>query len=123
MDQTQVELRVGRDRVPIMVHKELLCYYSEFFRGAFEGGFRESEEKSLRLANVDLRIFRLCQHWLYAQASRRTAEPEQKKADRSKSNNSTRHVSNGSHGGVPEWLKSKGIRLYLSFICPTTKHA
>jgi hypothetical protein len=69
MDQTQVELRVGRDRVPIMVHKELLCYCSEFFRGAFEGGFRESEEKSLGLSDVEREVFRLFQHWLYAHSN------------------------------------------------------
>jgi hypothetical protein len=110
MDQTQIELRVGRDRVPIMVHKELLCYCSEFFRGAFEGGFRESEEKSLGLSYVEREVFRLFQHWLYAQTSRCEAEPQQKKVDRSKSNRQTRNVSTGSGSsqGVPEWLRLEG---------------
>jgi hypothetical protein len=43
MDHTQLEMRVDHGEVPIMVHKEPLCYYSEFFRDVFEGGFRERE--------------------------------------------------------------------------------
>jgi hypothetical protein len=70
MDQTQVEIIVGEEEKAFMVYKELVCFHSEYFRGAFEGSFRESEEKSIVLADVTESTFRLFQVWLYAQATR-----------------------------------------------------
>src|ERR1041384_375834 len=70
MDQTQVEIIVGEEEKPFMVYKELVCFHSEYFRGAFEGSFRESEEKSIVLDDVTEATFRLFQVWLYAQATR-----------------------------------------------------
>jgi hypothetical protein len=58
-----------------MVYKELLCFHSEYFRGAFEGSFRESEEKSIHIKDVSESTFRLFRFWLFAQTTREEAGP------------------------------------------------
>jgi hypothetical protein len=52
------------------MYKELLCCHSKHFQADFEGHFRESEEKTIRLQHVDIRVFRIFCHWLYAQLFR-----------------------------------------------------
>ncbi|KAF2128458.1 hypothetical protein P153DRAFT_397531 [Dothidotthia symphoricarpi CBS 119687] len=70
MDQTLVNILVGEGEKCFMVHKDLLCYHSKYFRGAFEGSFREKEDKTIRLRDINEGVFRLFQFWLYAQATR-----------------------------------------------------
>ncbi|KAF2024923.1 hypothetical protein EK21DRAFT_93690 [Setomelanomma holmii] len=71
MDQAQVEIILDDDEEKtLMMYKELLCFYSEYFQRAFAGQFLESEEKSIRLHDVTERTFRLYQVWRFAQAAR-----------------------------------------------------
>jgi hypothetical protein len=72
MDPEMVKLVIGPDHAKktFTVHKELLCYHSEYFRNAFNGDWRESDEKAIRLEDVTEDVFRVVIHWLYAQSSR-----------------------------------------------------
>jgi hypothetical protein len=47
-----------------IVHKGLICHYSEYFRGAFEGGFKESEGL-VTLGDEDEEAFLAFFAWLY----------------------------------------------------------
>jgi hypothetical protein len=44
-----------------------LTHYSEFFRAAFTGNFREATDKVVKLAITDPHIFECYVHWLYYQ--------------------------------------------------------
>lgn len=48
-----------------MVHKELLCFYSDYFRKAFTGSSEEASENKITLSDVSVEIFEAFQHWLY----------------------------------------------------------
>jgi hypothetical protein len=79
MDQTQVEVILEDYEKSFMMYKDLACFHSECFRGAFNRSFRESEEKCLRLSDVTKGTFRLFQFLLYAQATREENDPTLKK--------------------------------------------
>jgi len=79
MNQDQVEIVLDDEEKTFMVYKELLCFHSDYFRGAFTGSFRESVEKSIRISDVSERVFRLFQTWLYAQVTREEADPATKR--------------------------------------------
>ncbi|KAF2804176.1 uncharacterized protein BDZ99DRAFT_467548 [Mytilinidion resinicola] len=63
--QTIVTLKAGPEGVPFDVHGELLCSSSEYFRGAFKGGFKEAEERSISLSDVPVPLMRQFIQWLY----------------------------------------------------------
>jgi hypothetical protein len=48
-----------------VAHEDLLTYHSEFFRAALGGGFKEAEEKTVRLPTEDTTIFEFFQFWMY----------------------------------------------------------
>jgi len=77
MDPTVVNIVIGRSdaKKTFTMHKELLCYHSEWFRKAFNGDWRESEEDFLHLKGIPEEVFRVVSHWLYAQ-SFRVATPD-----------------------------------------------
>jgi len=52
-----------------LLHRELLCSHSPYFAGAFKGGFRESEDKSIHLQDVSASTMRLFQFWLLKQST------------------------------------------------------
>ena len=79
MDQTQVEVILADSKKSFMVYKDLACFHSLYFRGAFEGSSQESKKKSIRLRDVSEQTFRLFQFWLFAQATREEAGPASKK--------------------------------------------
>jgi hypothetical protein len=58
---------VGESEEPFIVHEHLLVYHSEFFRAAFTGGFKESEDKVVKLRDTEPLIFECFVHWLYYQ--------------------------------------------------------
>jgi hypothetical protein len=70
MDQAQVEIHLVPDNLFFTVHREIICFYSGYFRKAFGGSFLEAEEKSVKLPDVTKDIFGVFQYWLYAQAMR-----------------------------------------------------
>lgn len=53
-----------------MLHKDLLCAHSRYFRNACEGLLPDSEERAIHLPNVSESTIKLFQFWLYGQATR-----------------------------------------------------
>jgi hypothetical protein len=64
-DQTIVTLKVGPDAQPLNIHKDLICKSSKYFTKAFNGGFKEAEERSITLKDVDVVTAQRYMHWLY----------------------------------------------------------
>jgi hypothetical protein len=48
-----------------VIHKDLLTFYSDFFRGAFNGSFIEAAEGKLSLPDVEVPIFDIFNQFLY----------------------------------------------------------
>ncbi|KAJ9643107.1 clathrin associated protein complex medium subunit [Coniosporium tulheliwenetii] len=67
-DSTIVTINVGPNARPFHIHRAPLCRWSEYFRGAFEGSFREAEEKALTLDDVSVKTFVAFTEWLYMRA-------------------------------------------------------
>jgi hypothetical protein len=60
-----VKIYVGQDKESWVLHQEVICERSEFFRKAFTGGFHESEKKEIYLEEEDPRMFGHFVNWLY----------------------------------------------------------
>jgi hypothetical protein len=58
---------VGKDQKRFVVHEQLLTHYSEFFRAALTGRFKEVEDKVVKLEDTRPRVFECFVHWLYHQ--------------------------------------------------------
>lgn len=56
---------VGADKEKFVVHKDLICSKSEYFRAAFAGRFKEAEEEEMRFENVSPAVFRTVINWVY----------------------------------------------------------
>lgn len=69
-----VMVLVSTSKQPFIVHKGLLCFYSDFFRAAFEGSFKEATERKIELPDVDIDTFEAFQVWLYSQSFRSTED-------------------------------------------------
>ena len=48
-----------------VVREDLLTHYSEFFRAALTGGFKEAADKIVTLKDEDPDVFGVFVHWLY----------------------------------------------------------
>ncbi|KAG9657191.1 hypothetical protein KCU64_g5367, partial [Aureobasidium melanogenum] len=62
-----VTLIVGATKEHYILHKDLLCFYSDFFRAAFNGSFKEAAERKIELPNTEVDVFEAFQVWLYTQ--------------------------------------------------------
>ena len=60
-----VKIYVGAEKVCWVIHEDLICNKSSYFRGAFRGGFIESANKSIHLEDEDPSIFKIVVEWLY----------------------------------------------------------
>jgi hypothetical protein len=60
-----VTLIVGKEKKAYILHKNLLCLYSDYFRAAFNGQFKEATERKLELPDVETSLFDEFQVWLY----------------------------------------------------------
>ncbi|KAF2499049.1 hypothetical protein BU16DRAFT_614602 [Lophium mytilinum] len=60
-----VTLKAGPEAVPFHIHEDLLCRHSQYFRGAFKGGFKEAEERTIALDDVTVASMRQFTQWLY----------------------------------------------------------
>ncbi|KEQ66970.1 uncharacterized protein M437DRAFT_15616, partial [Aureobasidium melanogenum CBS 110374] len=56
---------VGTNKKTYVVHKDLLCFYSDHFRAAFQGSFKEATERKIELPKVSEDDFEHFQVWLY----------------------------------------------------------
>ncbi|KAI4729861.1 hypothetical protein E4T49_02313 [Aureobasidium sp. EXF-10728] len=63
--QETVTLVIGKERKTYTLHKDLLCFYSDYFRTAFNGSFREALERKIELPDVEITLFEESQVWLY----------------------------------------------------------
>ncbi|KAF9694843.1 hypothetical protein EKO04_006996 [Ascochyta lentis] len=73
IDQTLIGITIGDDeeeKKSFMLHKDLLCAHSRYFRNACEGLLPESGERAIHLPNVTESTIKLFQFWLYGQATR-----------------------------------------------------
>ncbi|KAG9656966.1 hypothetical protein KCU95_g16738, partial [Aureobasidium melanogenum] len=60
-----VTVEVGPQKQAFSIHKDLLCYYSDYFRGAFEGSFKEAVDGKIWLQKEDPTIFDVFNSFLY----------------------------------------------------------
>ena len=58
-----VTLVVGTLKLQYTLHKGLLCFYSDFFRAALNGSFKEAKDRRIEFPEVDIAF----QVWLYTQ--------------------------------------------------------
>jgi hypothetical protein len=73
IDQTLVGITIGDDeetKKSFMLHKDLLCAHSRYFRNACEALLPESEDRAIHLSGVTESTIKLFQFWLYGQATR-----------------------------------------------------
>ena len=47
------------------MHKELICYHSDFFRATLDGSFNEAENNVVDLPEDDVEVFKDFETWLY----------------------------------------------------------
>ena len=62
-----VTLEVGDEQRKFMVHHDLLCVHSQYFRAALQGGFKEAETKAFQFDDVDPEVASWLIHWVYYQ--------------------------------------------------------
>lgn len=55
----------GDEKQELVLPREYLTTVSEFFENRFKSAFREDNEKSLRLDDVETRTFRIFVEWLH----------------------------------------------------------
>lgn len=73
IDQTLIGITIGEeedDKKSFMLHKDLLCAHSRYFRNACEGLLSEDEALTIHLPNISESTIKLFQFWLYGQATR-----------------------------------------------------
>ncbi|KAF3042224.1 hypothetical protein E8E12_009814 [Didymella heteroderae] len=73
IDQTLIGITIGEeeeDKKSFMLHKDLLCAHSRYFRNACEGLLSEDETLTIHLPNISESTIKLFQFWLYGQATR-----------------------------------------------------
>ncbi|KAH0367800.1 hypothetical protein KCU65_g4458, partial [Aureobasidium melanogenum] len=63
--QTLVTVEVGSGKKKFVIHKDLLTFYSDYFRGAFNGSFKEAAEGKLSLLDEDVEVFDIFHKFLY----------------------------------------------------------
>jgi hypothetical protein len=59
-----VTISISPDKTLYKVYKDLVCYHAEYFRTAYNGRWKESEE-GVVLADVEIEVFNIFLHWLY----------------------------------------------------------
>ena len=60
-----VKIVVGPEKALFLLHKDRLCQMSEYFRGLFQGNFKDAKEDTTTLAEEDVTGFKLFQHVVY----------------------------------------------------------
>ncbi|KAH0162775.1 hypothetical protein KCU67_g5805, partial [Aureobasidium melanogenum] len=60
-----VTVIVGSTKEAFSIHKDLLVFYSDYFRAAFNGSFTEAAEGRIELLDVNQEVFQNFHAWLY----------------------------------------------------------
>lgn len=60
-------IEAGPDRKKYLLHKAFLTHYSEYFRNALKGPWKEAEEGVIPLEDIDLGVLNIFTNWLYTQ--------------------------------------------------------
>ncbi|PVH80944.1 hypothetical protein DL98DRAFT_372884, partial [Cadophora sp. DSE1049] len=60
-----VKIYVGPEKECWVIHEDLICNKSKYFRSAFQGGFAESANKSIHIEDEDPKVFKFVVEWLY----------------------------------------------------------
>jgi hypothetical protein len=60
-----VTVVIGSTKKSFTVHKDLLIFYSDYFRAAFNGSFIEAIDKKINLLDTDQKAFEHFYAWLY----------------------------------------------------------
>jgi hypothetical protein len=58
-------VKVGPKKKPFLIHKDLLVFYSDYFRGAFNGSFSEATKGSIYLADERVDVFTIVNQFVY----------------------------------------------------------
>ncbi|THX37813.1 hypothetical protein D6D10_05616 [Aureobasidium pullulans] len=61
-----VTVVVGSEKKSYSLHKGQLCFYSDYFRAAFNGSFKEATDGKIELMDVEPKVFDIFQIWLYS---------------------------------------------------------
>jgi hypothetical protein len=61
-----VVIFVGPTKKRYTIYKDIICHHSEYFRAAYSGRWKESDE-GVTLEDVEVEVFNLFVHWLYTQ--------------------------------------------------------
>lgn len=56
---------IGPESKKFVIHKDVLCSNSEYFKAALSGRFKEAETKEMGFPDVQPAIFRTVVHWVY----------------------------------------------------------
>ncbi|KEQ71847.1 hypothetical protein M436DRAFT_50601, partial [Aureobasidium namibiae CBS 147.97] len=63
--QTIVTVEVGAEKKAFLIHKDLLIFYSDYFRGAFDGSFSEAAKGKLFLVDERVNVFSIVNQFVY----------------------------------------------------------
>jgi hypothetical protein len=69
-DMVTIEVSEGPDRKQFLIHKNLICRESTFFRSSFEGAFIETSRQHLKLPQDYPDVFEAFCDWLYSRQIR-----------------------------------------------------
>jgi len=65
----------GSKKKSYSLHKGLLCFYSDYFRAAFNGSFKEATDGKIELMDVEPEVFDIFQVWLYSRRLQASQKP------------------------------------------------
>ncbi|THZ08701.1 hypothetical protein D6C91_10073 [Aureobasidium pullulans] len=65
-----VVVEVGPEKQAFSIHKDLLCFYSDYFRGAFDSSFKEAAEGKSSLPTEDPAILDIFNGFIYTRQLR-----------------------------------------------------
>ncbi|KAI4782740.1 hypothetical protein E4T52_02336 [Aureobasidium sp. EXF-3400] len=63
--QTIVTVEVGAEKKPFLIHKDLLVFYSDYFRGAFNSAFSEAIQGKISLVDERVDVFNIVNKFVY----------------------------------------------------------
>ncbi|KAH0172450.1 hypothetical protein KCU67_g1728, partial [Aureobasidium melanogenum] len=63
--QNTVTVEIGSEKKAYSIHKDLLVFYSDYFRAAFNGSFTEAAEGKIRLPHERVEVFNIVTNFVY----------------------------------------------------------